>query len=117
MRVLIALFLAGHGIVHGVMWALPYSAEARADLPMDPAHSWLLGDLRGPALALALTAATAFVVTAAAYLTAAGWWPAAAVAAVAVSAVLLGLFFSPWWMAGIAIDAAVLVAALRAAAG
>jgi hypothetical protein len=112
-RLLVSLFLVGHGIVHGVMWALPYSAEARADLPMDPSHSWLLGDLRAPGLALALVTTGAFVVTAGAYLADAGWWPGAAIVAVALSVLLLGLFFSPWWLIGLAIDAAILVAAWR----
>jgi hypothetical protein len=64
MRVVVSLFLAAHGIVHAVMWALPDSAQARADLPMDPSRSWLLGDLRGPGLALALLTTAAFVVAA-----------------------------------------------------
>jgi len=114
MRVLISLFLAAHGVVHGVMWALPYSAEARADLPMDPSHSWLLGDLRGPGLVVALATTAAFLVAAGAYLADAGWWPFAAITATALSLLLLGLFFSPWWLIGLAIDAAILFAAWRA---
>jgi hypothetical protein len=117
MRALIALFLVGHGVVHGVMWALPYSAEARADLPMDPAHSWLLGDLRGPALAVALLITAAFVVAAGAYLAGAGWWPGAAITAAALSLLFLGLFFSPWWLVGMGIDAAILFAAWRSLPG
>ena len=114
MRVLVSLLLVGHGIVHGEMWALPYSAEARADLPMDPSHSWLLGDLRAPGLILALATTASFLVAAGAYLADAGWWPVAAITATALSLLLLGLFFSPWWLVGFAIDAAILVAARRA---
>lgn len=58
---LAAAILGGHAIVHGVMWSLPYGEAARSDLPMDPAHSWLIGDARGFGLGLALAAAAAFL--------------------------------------------------------
>jgi len=115
-RILAALFLIGHGLVHGIMWALPYSEEALADLPMDPSHSWMLGDVREAGLAFALVVTVAFVVTAGAVLADAGWWPWAGIVASALSAVLLALFFSPWWTIGFAIDAAVVVMAWRALA-
>ena len=114
MRQLAALFLAGHGWVHGVMWALPYSAEARADLPMDPAHSWLIGDARAFGLAFGIATAVAFMVAAGAVLMDAGWWPWAVIVASVLSVVLMALFFSPWWGIGFAIDAVLLVVAWRA---
>lgn len=105
--------LIGHGWVHGVMWALPYSEEAMADLPMDPSRSWLVGEQRAFALGLALVTAAAFVAAAVAYIAGAGWWPPAAISASALSIVLMTLFYSPWWFVGFAIDAVVLVAAFR----
>ena len=114
MRWLACAFLVGHGWVHGVMWALPYSEEARADLPMDPAHSWLLGDARAVGFDLALLSAAGFVVTAIAFIAGAVWWPAAALISAGLSALLLVVFFSPWWLIGLALDGAVVIAAWRA---
>jgi hypothetical protein len=113
MRFLAAAILAGHAIVHGVMWALPYSEAARSDLPMDPSHSWLIGDARGLGLGLALAATAAFLVVAGAVLADASWWAPAAIVASALSGLLLGLFFSPWWLVGAAIDAAIVAVAWR----
>lgn len=114
MRALAALVLAGHGWVHAVMWALPYSAEARADLPMDPAHSWLIGDARAFGLGFGIVTAVAFMVAAIAVIADAGWWPHALIVASVASVGLLALFFSPWWGIGLAIDAALLIVAVRA---
>jgi hypothetical protein len=47
-----------------------------------------------------------------AVLTQAAWWPIAAIAAAATSALLILLTFSPWLLAGLAIDVIVLVLAL-----
>lgn len=114
MRILFSALLIGHGWVHGVMWALPYSAEALADLPMDPAHSWLIGDTRGFSLGLAVTAAGAFIVAGIAHVPAAGWWPYPALVATGLSLTLLSLYFSPWWMLGYLIDVLVILVAGRA---
>lgn len=113
MRLLAALFLAAHGLVHGIMWALSFSEEARADLPMDPSHSWLVGGVRSAALAFAVVVTLAFIVASAAVLAGARWWPWAAIVASALSALLLAVFFSSWWTIGFAIDAAVVVFAGR----
>lgn len=114
MRGLFAVLLFAHGWVHGVMWALPYSDEALADLPMNPAHSWLLGDSRELPLGLGLATAAAFMVAGVAYLADAGWWPAAATTAAALSTALLSLYFSPWWALGYVINVFVALAAWRA---
>ena len=116
MRILATLFLIGHGLVHGIMWALPYSDEALADLPMNPSRSWLFGDVREAALAFALVVTAAFLVAAGAVIADAGWWPWAGIVAAALSVLLLTLFLSPWWAIGLAIDAAVIVVAWRALA-
>jgi hypothetical protein len=112
-RIIAAMFFVGHGLVHGIMWALPFSEEARADLPMDPSRSWLLGEVRETGLALALVVTVAFVVAAGAVLADAGWWPWAGILGAALSVLLLALFFSPWWAIGLVIDAAIVVVAVR----
>jgi hypothetical protein len=37
MRFLIAAFFVGHGLVHGIMFGLPFSAQPSADLPYNRA--------------------------------------------------------------------------------
>ena len=117
MRVLAFAFLVGHGLVHGVMWALPYSEQALADLPMDPGHSWVFGDARAVGLGLALATTLVFVVAAFAMLAGAPWWPPFAIASAGLSMALLTLFFSPWWLVGFAIDIAVIAVAARSLSG
>ena len=56
----------GHGLVHTIMFALPYSAKASADLPFNPSHLWLVGDTRSFAFAFALVVTLAFISLAAA---------------------------------------------------
>jgi hypothetical protein len=117
MRWLLGIILVAHGWVHGVMWALPFSREAAAGLPMDPAHSWLLGDSRSLAFGLSLAAVVGLIVAGIARFADAGWWPGAAIAGSALSALVLGLYFSPWWLFGLAIDAAVIFVAARSPGG
>jgi hypothetical protein len=112
MRVLFALFLIGHGVVHSVMWGLPFT-EAVSDMPFDPGHSWLLGTQHtvgavGAGLATLLYAATAI-----GYLAEATWWPASMLAGSVVSLTLMALFMSPWWLVGILMSAALIGVAVR----
>jgi hypothetical protein len=112
-RLLIAAFLIGHGLVHGIMFSLPYNAQASADLPYNLSHSWLLGTTRSLGLAVALAVTLAFVVVGAAFLGHVNWWPAATLVAAALSVGLLVLYFTRWWSVGIVISAAVAVVAWR----
>lgn len=48
------------------------------------------------------------------YLTHQPWWPPLAIAAAGSSLVLFAAFFTPLWLAGIAISDVLLVGALRA---
>lgn len=80
-RFLIAALLVGHGLVHGIMFSLPFSAQARADLPFNPSYSWLIGESRAFGLAFALVATFAFIAAGAAYFWRAVWWPAATLVA------------------------------------
>lgn len=75
-RFLIAALFVGHGLVHGIMFSLPFSTQASADLPYNPSHSWLIGDTRSFGLGFALVVTVAFIVAGAAYFWHAGWWPA-----------------------------------------
>lgn len=113
MRVLFITFLFGHAGVHAVMWTLPFT-DATADMPFDPAHSWLLGDSRTVAVAVAGLATVAFAVAAVAYGLQVSWWPPVMLAAAAVSLLLMAVWFSPWWTVGIGLSAALAVYAWQA---
>jgi hypothetical protein len=110
LRVLLGLFVVAHGLITFGIWAAPATEKA----PFNPSHSWLLGDTRTLALALAVLAAMAFVVTGGGFLAQQEWWAAAAVAAGAVAILLMALYFNPWLSAGILISAAILYAGAQA---
>jgi len=110
LRVLLGLFIVAHGLVTFGMWAAPVTDKA----PFNPSHSWLLGDTRTLAVALAVLAAIAFVVTGGGFLTQQDWWAAAAIAAGAVAVLLMALYFNPWLSAGILISAVILYAGAQA---
>jgi hypothetical protein len=113
MKWLLATFLFGHAAVHAVMWSLPFT-DAADDMPFDPAHSWLLGHIRVPAVTLAGLATVTFVVAAVGYLVSAGWWPAVMLAGAAVSLLLMLLTITPWWSVGIVLSAGLAVYAWQA---
>lgn len=113
-RFLIAALFIGHGLVHGIMFALPYSAQARADLPFNPGRSWLIGEARGLGLGLAVVVTAAFLVAGGGYLSNAAWWPEVTLIAAALSIALLLLYFSRWWIAGLAISVVLTAAAVWA---
>jgi len=98
------------------MWALSFSSKAVADLPMDPARSWLLGHSRAFAVGLALATAAVLITAGIARLINVGWWPGVAVAGAALSGVILSLYFSPWWLIGFVIDGAIIFLVWRALA-
>jgi hypothetical protein len=110
LRVLIGLFLVAHGLVTFAMWAAPVGGQA----PFNPGHSWLLGDTRALAFALAVVTGIAFIVTGGGFLAHQDWWAAAAVAAGALAVLLMALYFHPWLSAGILISAVILYAGAQA---
>jgi hypothetical protein len=110
LRVLIGLLLVAHGLITFGIWAAPVPEKA----PFNPSHSWLLGDTRTLAIALAVLAAIASVVTGGGFLAQQDWWALAAVAAGAVAVLLMALYFNPWLSAGILISAAILYAGVQA---
>lgn len=113
-RLLITLLFVGHGLVHGIMFALPYSAKAIEDLPFNPSHSWLFGETKALGFTSALVVTLTFVVGGAAYLLRASWWPQLTIAATVLSLALLLTYFSKWWIAGLAINIALAMFAWQA---
>ena len=101
--ILLGLFVIAHGLVHLAVWGPPPSNDA----PIQTARSWLLGDMRPLAVGLAIGATVLLTAGGIAVLTEAGWWPWLVIAGSAVSVLLMALTFTPWWLFGLAIDAAV----------
>lgn len=120
----VALFLAGHALVHA-----SYASPQPPPSPSGPAwpfyldHSWLLTPLGLQAGAIRAVGLTLIALVVAGYAASAlavlgvipgSWFVPATVGASAASIVVLALFFTPWIVLGLAIDA-VLVAAVVAA--
>lgn len=109
-RLLLGAFVVAHGLVTAAVWATP----AKGGEPFRATHSWLLGDVKPLALALALVAAMGFVLAGVGFLAHQSWWGAFGIGAGAVALVLMALFFNPWLLAGIAISGGVLYAGAQA---
>jgi hypothetical protein len=109
MRWLGGLFLLAHGLLHVALWI-----PRPANVPFDTSRSPMFGNVRGVAISLSLLVALLFVVAGVAVLMHAAWWAPVAIAAAAVSALLIILTFSPWLLAGLAIDVIIVVIALLA---
>ena len=116
MTLLFGLFLVAHGLVHG-LFMVPRPPDAGASWPFDPSESSLLIRLGvEPSFAQAIAAVLVAVTAVAFFLTAltvigilpADWLRPIAIASASVSLILLGIFFHPWLVIGIAIDVAIL---------
>jgi hypothetical protein len=115
MRTVVGLFLVAHGIVMALIWVGPKPSGAQGRLqPPDPSHSWVFGDIRSSSVILGLIVGVALAFAGVGFLTQQTWWPPAAIGAGVASLLLFAVFFTPWWSAGIAISAALIVGALRA---
>ena len=113
-RSLVGMFLIAHGLVTIAMWGPTYPAVPKGQLqPPNPAHSWVLGDVRTFSLVFGVVAGVALTVAGVGFLTHQAWWPPVAIGAGATSLLLFAVFFTPWWTAGIAISTGLVVAALR----
>jgi hypothetical protein len=125
MKLLLAAFLAAHALIH-VSYLTPAPARTAGgpEWPFEMARSWLVTAAGlDPALARAL--GTALVIVTIALLVAGAlatpgwliptaWWPALVVGGAVASALTLIIFFHPWLVLGLAIDAALLWAVLVA---
>jgi hypothetical protein len=77
-RILLGGLIIAHGLVTAAIWASP----AREGEPFRAAHSWVLGEARSLAMALALVAALGFVLAGTGFLAHQAWWGAFGVGAV-----------------------------------
>ncbi len=123
MKLLLAAFLAAHALIHvSYLTPAPPRTAGGPEWPFEMARSWLVtGAGIDPGMVRPLGAAA--VILTVALLVAAGlstvgwivpaaWWPSLVVGGAVASAVTLVLFFHPWLVLGLAIDAALLWAVL-----
>ena len=123
MELLLGAFLAAHALIHvSFLTPAPPRTAGGPEWPFEMARSWLVTGV-GLDAALIRALGTALVVATIALLAAAGlatvgwmvppdWWSALVVGGAAASALTLILFFHPWLVLGLAIDAALLWAVL-----
>jgi hypothetical protein len=122
MRLLLAVFLAAHGLIHlSYLAPAPPRTAGGPEWPFEVTHSWLVSTLGMDAAAMRPLATALVIVTTMALLGAAavamGWlsstlWLPLLVAGTVGSLVTLALFFHPWLVVGIAIDLVLLWATL-----
>jgi hypothetical protein len=119
MTVLLALFLAVHGVLHLAVWLPHPTPDPAKPPPFNPDHSAVLTAVAVPpstatsvAHGLAGTAALTYVLAAIGAVAHTDWVVGMAACAAAVGLILKALFFNPWLVVGIALDVAVLAAAL-----
>jgi hypothetical protein len=110
LRVLLGAFIVAHGLLTAFIWLSP----AKADAPFRATRSWLLGEARPLAVAVALVAAAGFLLAGVGVIADQAWWAVTGVGAGAVALLLMTLFFNPWLLAGIAISVGILYAGVQA---
>jgi hypothetical protein len=119
MNFLLGAFLVGHALIHAsyLTPAPPRTADG-PEWPFEMAQSWLVTGA-GLDPAVVRTLGTALVLTTIALLVAAGlstvgwlvppeWWSFLVVGGGVASALTLAMFFHPWIVLGLVIDAALL---------
>ena len=110
MRWLVAVFLIAHGALNLLIWGLPTPSDA----PFDVHKSPIFGEVRVASTLIAATAEVLLIVAGITYLTDAGWWWVAAMAGACLSAAVMVLTFTPWWLFGLVINSAIVALTLRA---
>jgi hypothetical protein len=119
MKLVLALFLAAHGLIHASFVApAPPRAAGGPEWPFELTRSWLVTGMqldpslvRPIGIGLALASAGLLLLAgmaAAGWLVPGAWWTGLTVAGAATSLVTLVMFFHPWLVLGLAIDAALL---------
>lgn len=106
-----AAFLVAHGLVHLAVWLAP----ATDDAPFRADHSWVLGSGDTPhrvSVAFAAGAAAVFVASGIALLVGATVWVPLAATAAAIGLTVSLLFFNPWLIVDVGINAGMLYALL-----
>jgi hypothetical protein len=124
-RIALALFIVAHGLIHASYFSPRPAPESGGPAwPFELARSWLLSPLGVPesvlrplGVILAVVAVVAFAMAGLAtlgfILSIGAWQPFVVVGAVA-SLSLLILFFHPWLVLGLAIDAVLMIAIWQA---
>ncbi len=122
MKIIVALFLILHGLVHGILAMVPKPDAAEPVFATFFSNSWLLrrvglADSAGRPLAFILAAlATGGFVAAGLglldFLVPFDWWATLAAVSAVVSLSLLIIFWHPYVIVGVVIDVVVLVVVL-----
>lgn len=110
-RYVFAAFLIAHGLVHVTVWLAPASSDA----PFRVDHSWLLGSgepAHRTSIALAACAAIVFTTAGVALLVGAPVWEALTLAGAVMGLAVSLLYFNPWLLLDVAINAGLLYAVL-----
>lgn len=118
-RVLFGLFLVAHGLVHaGYVARAPAPTPGAPEWPFEMSRSWLITAVGMDAAVVRMIGAALVVATIVAFAGAglawlgfvvpSAWWAALTMAGAGMSLVVLLVFFHPWLVIGLAIDAALL---------
>jgi hypothetical protein len=97
-RFLFIAFLIAHGLVHLAMWVWVPKPAPGKEAPFDASYSWLLGNQRAAAAAVAVATAAILVSSGIGLWVHADWWRAAAVIGLTASFALMVVYFSPWFI-------------------
>ena len=124
MKLLLAAFLAAHALIHvSYLTPAPPRTAGGPEWPFELTRSWLVTAagldpsavrVVGTGLvSMAVGLIVASALATAGWVVPSEWWPALIAAGAVSSLVTLALFFHPWLLLGIAIDAALLLAVLN----
>lgn len=124
MKLLLAAFLAAHALIHvSYLTPAPPRTADGPEWPFAMERSWLIAAGLDPAVVRAigtgLAVATIALLVGAAlstlgWIVPAAWWSSLTVGGAVASVLMLAAFFHPWLSVGLAIDAALVWAALVA---